>query len=174
MENSDIIELAKQFSKAEISQIADELSLDKSIGTRSTVIIQAIVNDLDENGVPEMDDCSSVLMEFMQSSGYVDENGNLLDVVEEGLSEQTNDEPTQQIVSEADVPAESLPECFKLSIADDRDPSCNRCRVFAICHTNRMSKRPECYGLYFDQRAEECQACIEAYTCRIATQAQGD
>lgn len=149
--------LLKKFSKEEILEVARELDLKVKLGDRSSLVLEKIMGDLEAHGVPETDDCSELLFEFLVTADFVDEDGNLLG---EGEEEEDSSEETVELEV-------VKPECF--SFADKRDPACNRCVLLLECAEVRIRNRPSCYGRLFDRSAEECKVCIEAPFCMVAT-----
>lgn len=158
----------RQFDKDELLDIAGELGV--VINERSPVarIIKALAADLEEEGVPEAEVSSDLMNEFLYVAGYIDEDGELIEVNEDEPEspDQEEDETSDNTDSES-VPNER-PACF--SLADDRDPACNRCAVFQACLETRINRRPECFGVAYSEHAEECKICIERPFCRLETQ----
>lgn len=161
MADDYISSLAKEFRKRELCDICEELELEISISQHSLVIIEKIIADLDNNGIPEFDDCSELMQEFLISSGYTDEEGNIIPE-DEDTDESEEEESIEEILEE--------PDCFKLSLADDRDPSCKRCRLLSQCMVNRIANRPGCFGILWDKNNEECKVCLELYPCGVKFQ----
>jgi len=147
--------LHKEFRKSELFDIADELDLDVEEGLRSLELSDLLVEDIETNGVPEPEECSDLMFEFLVVAGFVDEDGEIIEYVEE-------EEETEEINYE------EMPECF--SLADDRDPACNRCKVFEICMKERIANRPKCFGRLYSPNAEECKNCLEALYCKPITE----
>ena len=160
-------EIFRQFSKPEIVKIAKELGVKINNQQPTTIMLKAIFVDLDEQGVPEFKDISDLLAEFLVASEYVDEQGNLLDdaTKHEEVKHKEDEHKVDKLEPAED--GDGMPQCFKYSLADERDPSCKQCSVFQLCHKNRLANRPDCFGLTFDMIAEECKACIEAPFCRL-------
>jgi len=162
-----LAELYRQFDKKELLEIAGELELDVNERMPVTRMLKVIIEDLDEEGVPE--ECSDLLNEFLYAAEYIDDEGEIIDVVDEDQDEskEEEDKPDEDELEE-DVPESMKPACF--SLADDRDPACNRCKVFQQCLKTRLKRRPECFGVAYNQHAEECKVCVEAPFCRLETQ----
>jgi len=156
----DYIELSRMFKKSELHEIASELELVISLGTKAVGIVAAICGDIEENGVPEYDDASDLMCEFLESAEYTDEDGNL-------IADGQKEEP-EEVISEKETSIEKMPPCF--AFADDRDPACGKCSVFTECMNVRISTRPECFGLLPDERNEDCRACLELSLCLIQFQ----
>jgi hypothetical protein len=158
MSNNTLSELYSQFSKSELLQIAEELKIKNvQMETRSSVITKSVLDDLDSNGVPETSQCSDLMLEFLVAAEYVDEEGNLIE------GEEGNDGENAREGEEKIVDLVAYPECY--SFADDRDPACNRCKVFELCTKERISRRPDCFGKMYSESADECRLCIEAPFC---------
>ena len=153
-------EIYTQFSKTELVDAAKSLDLDINPQNMSNrQISKKILEDLNTNGVPEVEDCSEILLELLYVAKYVDENGELLEEVDR------EPEETEPIVEEA-IEVEGIVEPICFSFADERDPACNRCKVKAACLEARVANRPPCYGLHYDGNSIECQGCMEAVNCK--------
>lgn len=148
----EVNDLISQFDKDEILKVAGELGLLFKIGDRSSVLMEMILKDIDENGVPDTGECSDLMFEFLVNAEIVDEDGK---IIEEVVSGDKTEEPAML--------EQEVPECY--SYADERDPACNRCKLMIDCMKVRISNRPECFGRLFDRNAEECKVCLEAPFC---------
>lgn len=154
----DKASLYRDFKKSELLAICSELELKASADDTAIKIVDRIVTDIDEKGLPEPSESSKLLREFMLTAEYIDEYGN---VIEEGTGAQIIEaQPVQE--EAAKVP--QLPTCYGLN--DERDPACHKCKVARDCHVQRIKNRPECFGKMFDKNAVECQVCIEASACQ--------
>lgn len=151
-------DLSKEFRKVEFHDIAVELEIDVPLEYRILEVIRKIVDSLDTDGVPESVDCSELLSSFLLVAGYIDENGNLIED-----DEDTDKGDEKETISEETVIEK--PRCY--SLADDRDPSCARCKLLDDCMISRLAKRPECFGILWDPKNEECKSCFELYKCGI-------
>lgn len=149
-------DIVTQFKKKELLEISEELGLEYTVDSRSSEMAGGILANLDQNGIPEADDCSDLMFEFLVAAEYMDEEGNIL---EEEENEVEKTEEVKEIV---------LPECY--TFEDDRDPSCMKCRVKDACKVERINHRPECFGISYFDKAEECVACLEASFCKVAVQ----
>lgn len=147
----------KQFEKTELLKIAKELGLDLRADERSVVMVEKLFQDISKEGVPEPSECSDLLFEFLVTAEYIDEEGNILEEAEGKESE-----------AEGEAAVEN-PVCF--SYADDRDPSCQKCKVFDACMRTRISSRPECFGKLYVEHDEQCKACLEALPCSLLVKA---
>ena len=154
---TDLSSLYRDFLKSELIDIAQELSLVVSGDTTTKVLVSKIIADIEANGVPEVEDCSDVMLQFLVAAEVCDEDGNLIS----GAVEQGNEEAV--VVSE-DV-QEKLPDCY--GFEDDRDPACNRCKVKDACKAARIQNRPPCFGKLFEEHDENCGACIESPFCSL-------
>lgn len=152
--------LLGDFQKSELLEIAKELELDVNRRSRAPIVIDMILADLDDNGIPDpdSDDTSELMLEFLVAAEFVDENGNIL---ESGNGEKKGDDSEQEL---EEIPYEDLPECY--AMADGRDPACKKCKLFDDCAEERVACRPECFSRLYDENAEECGVCIEANPCR--------
>lgn len=150
----DLKEIYSQFKKSELLDITKELEMSVDASTPITVVTEAILTDIDTNGVPEdLEDISDILFEFLVVAGYIDEEGNILE--KEEVAEQ-------KTVVEVE---EEIPDWICFSYYEVRDPACKVCKLAARCEKARISKRPECFGISYNQHEPECQMCIEAPYC---------
>ena len=151
----DVATLYKEFNKSEIIKIAKELDLAVKVSQSAKVITNAILADINKEGVPDIDS-SELMDEFLYVAGYIDDDGNL----KEEDDEQIEDVSTQ--VNEVEE-VDQKPDCF--TFADERDPACKKCKLVRECVVARIDNRPACFGQFFDDTAEECKVCIEAPLC---------
>lgn len=145
--------LCKQFDKDEIFQIAKELGLEVQAVDRAIVVMEMVLTDIEENGIPETEECSDLMFEFLVNAEYVDEEGNV-------LGEEAEAQEAEKIEEET-----AKPKCY--SFADNRDPACKRCKLLDSCMKVRITNRPPCFGLLFDRNDAECIACLESPFCKI-------
>lgn len=146
----------RQFSKKELLDIAKELDIDVDFNITSKSIITEIVTDLNDAGVPAEEDCSNLLENFLEVTGFVDvEETDEVDTVEVVEVEQVKE------VVEIDV---TKLQCF--SFHADRDPACRKCKVAEQCKIKKLSILPDCYGKLFNEYNDECKLCIENVACR--------
>jgi len=142
------------FKKSELQEIAQELDIDIGrLNTRQLVL--AIVNDIEDQGIPDTDDCSELLFEFLLNVDFIDEDGEIL--------EEQKPEQVPVLLEEGE--SVENPECF--SFAEIRDPACKRCTIYDRCLEARERARPACFGKSYSAQSEECRACIEANACSI-------
>lgn len=149
----------KIFSKPELLRIAKELDLDPG-GLNTRQIVLKVVNDLEETGMPALDDCSDELFEFMLNIDMIDEDGAELEFSKPPELEE--DFLEEDVLIQEDV---RRPECF--SFAEIRDPACKKCVLFDSCSIARREARPKCFSLRYSEKSEECRGCIEANACRV-------
>ena len=158
-------DLHKIFSKEELTALCEELELDSTGNTRD--IIVRLYDDLSTNGIPDADECSELLEDFLFEAKLVDEDGNPVEIEFKEVVDEVAVEERQAhgiiVIEEGDP--DDAPKCY--SFADRRDPACRRCKLLSLCEQKRISKRPKCYGQLFDIRSEECLACIEGNNCKI-------
>lgn len=150
------IELQSQFTKPEILKIAEELEIDVNPSLGTARILEIVIRDIEANGVPELDDCSDLLGEFLVTAEYIDETGAL-------ISKQDTSEVEEE-ADEVEIDESRLPPCF--SKADPRDPACMRCAVFDACMVSRIANRPPCFGTFL-ATDDQCRICLEAADCKI-------
>lgn len=151
--------LYKQFNKSEVIEIAGELELKTKVTQSAKVMTNMILDDLNDEGVPE--ECSDLMNEFLYAAEYIDEDGDLIE-----------EEEDEQIIKSGNVLVEDaeeidqVPDCY--TFADERDPACKKCKLVRECVLARIDNRPVCFGQFFDDKVEECKACIEAPLCSQA------
>jgi len=155
--------LMKDFTKSEMLSIATELEVAVTRRTLFSTILEMVLDDLDENGIP--DDGSELLEEFLVAAEYLDEDGNILPALEIEESENGGDD------DDDDGESVELPPCF--GFADKRDPACRRCEMYDGCLAERIASRPPCFGRLYSGTAEECEICIEASNCVAAKERVG-
>lgn len=147
-------ELQESLTKRDLLEVVEELGIaDIEISERYTNIVDAIISDCDENGVPEWGDCSKLLRRFLIISKITDKDGELITV----------ESSTKSAEGSPDVETE-YPECFGLS--DIRDPACGGCKVYSICEQKHKESLPPCYGKSYSDTAQECELCIEKDSCK--------
>lgn len=153
MEVSELREIYSQFKKDELLSVAAELGLKISQEIPIRAVTQAIIDDLTENGIPEdLGEVSDTLYQFLVVAEYIDDDGNILEEEEEN--------------EESDEVEEDVPDWLCFGYADSRDPACNKCTLYSRCTQVRISNRPECFGISYNQNEPECQMCIEAPFCK--------
>lgn len=157
MPSAELDAIIDEYSIDELLQIASELGLKKPTtkkGLSVRLVGGTILGDLQDNGVPDPDDraaCSDLMYDFLVNTGFVEEE-------EDEQSEEIVEEPIKK------------PECF--SLADDRDPSCRKCKVLEMCKVKRIQSRPKCFGVLWDPNEVECKVCIEFNFCKQALEAK--
>jgi hypothetical protein len=147
------LDCVKIFQKPELLEIAKELDIAVDISIPYSKTYNLIMNDIKEKGVPEIDDnISELLGAFLVTVGFIDEEGNLLDMESDG------EEEIQK------------PPCW--SFFSEYDPACQGCKVKGYCESARKANRPECFGRY-DEQDDNCKQCLEMTEC-IKTQKAGN
>lgn len=148
--------LMREFSKADLLKLTQELGIEADYNTGLVLLLELITDDLEENGIPEKDECSTLLDDFLYKAKFVSEDGELLE----------KDESVKEVVEivEEDDKVDVYPQCW--SMADIRAPECKRCILYSQCNEQRVTLRPPCYGKQFEAKDEECQRCIENSYCR--------
>ena len=126
---------------------------------RAPTIINLVLKNLDNEGVPEPDECSDALWEFLVAADYIDEDGNLLELEENDDEQEGGNEQEQENVEDIDH------KCY--GYYDKLDPACRKCKVSELCIVKRRASLPECFGLMFEKTDPECGSCIEASGCRM-------
>lgn len=155
----DYSSLYRDFMKAELLSIAESLGLDTTSETTSKVLVKRIMQNLVDEGVPEIDQCDDLMYQFLVAAEMIDINGNLI----EGETAEETDAITEE-PSESE--SENVPPCY--GFEDDRDPACGKCRVQIACRKLRIRQRPPCFGKLFEVNDENCKVCIEAPFCKQA------
>lgn len=155
-------DLYKYFSKPQLVLVCKELGVEISVTDPSKSISDKLLDDMLENGVPENDQCSPLLIKMLKSAGIMNEKGELVEVVDEEVAEEI---PTQEVESMLEESVtESVPDCY--GFEDDRDPACQQCKYKEKCKVQRVNNRPPCYGKLYDETSDECKICIEASECK--------
>jgi len=141
------------FKKGELQEIAEELGL--VVGRKNTrQLVLEIVNDLEEKGIPALEDTSDSLFEFLLNLDFIDAEGNILEIKKE----------EKPYIPPEEIKVSTKPECY--SLADVRDPACKRCILIDECLQQRIIDRPQCFGKLFLEGDAECKRCIEVGPCR--------
>jgi len=142
------LECVKVFTKEDILSVAKELEIAVDISIPYSKVFNLVVNDLQDKGVPEIDDSvSDLLGSFLVTVGFIDEYGNLIE--EDIIGKEENEIPK--------------PPCW--SFYSEYDPSCQGCGVKVMCGKARIMNRPECFGRY-DNGDDNCQQCLELVECK--------
>jgi hypothetical protein len=146
--------------------MCEDLDLDVDHGTSSKKLVTMLIDDIEENGIPDPDDCSPELEDFLYRAGFTDEHGDPLDEYYEDEFEdfQEDEEYEDEEESEEPVEVEVLPQCF--SFHSEKDPACRKCKVIEACKVKRLEILPECFGKAFDKNDDNCKVCIENIHCR--------
>lgn len=152
----DIRPLMREFSKSDLLNLAEDLDLlgDYNVGLRD--LIKLLIDDIEINGIPEEDECSPLMDNFLLKAKFIDADGNVL--------ERDDTEEVEEEIEEIVKPDSKQPQCW--SMADARAPECRRCKVYDQCKVERDVLKPPCYGKLFDAKDKECQRCIENSYCR--------
>jgi hypothetical protein len=153
--------------------IAAQLHIDVKGNPTSKGLCEKISSILDK-GIPELDEVSDVVFDFLEAGGWIDEEGNVLEInlaktkqdEEEESYEINEKEPDEPVVVE-----DKLPQCY--GFEDGRDPSCKRCKVKDTCMILRVANRPKCFGKLYSEHEPECQVCIEMAACSEVMQKEG-
>lgn len=155
--------LVRDFSKQEVLEIAEEV-LEEEVSSKISKlnIVGQVLDDIDDRGIPDLDECSDLVYEFLVAAEYVE--GDDTDDVPEGGDEEKEELETEEEEGESGVEDDDLPECY--GFADNRDPACKKCRIKSDCMKVRLASRPECYGLLYEDNVGECDICIEALSCK--------
>lgn len=154
----------KEFSKPEIVKICEELDIVVEPDDTKKVLVDVILEDLDENGVPEDDEMSELLWQFVDYV-YDDEEDEEPEEIEE-----TSEETPNRI--ELDVLAIDH-HCFRFY--EKRDPACGKCPIATVCEEERIRVRTEeleCFGKLYSASDEDCKNCLEAGPCRKIVERQ--
>lgn len=165
---NSVIELVKLYNKEEVLQLVQELDLGLDESLPSMKLVELMVADLTEFGLPEEEMTSELMEDFLIDAGFVDEDGNVLERQVAKTEEKPQSAPTITIPVEG-IDVNKVP-CF--GFADVRAPECNRCKLFDPCTSRRLAVRATmaCFGKMFDIDSEECRGCLEAGPCRIECQ----
>lgn len=172
----------KVFTKPEIAQICQELQIPSEQEVH--FLCQDIHDNLQEHGVPVPEECSELLDTYLLSCGYITQEGHVRDMSEISIRKlvpmdesyetvlgeddgYTQDVKVQEtdttiIVNEVTFPK---PPCY--TFADDYDPACRKCSVYAHCAVARIQSRPSCFGNY-EATDPECESCLEKLNCKLS------
>ena len=153
-------DLYRHYSKPQLMTVCRELGIEVSMVETSVAISEKFVTDVLDNGVPEKDTCSKLLMQILQTLGVVDENGDIVESLDEAVEDESLDYAAETS-TEAD---KDMPDCF--GFADNKDPACEHCKVKEACMEKRIADKPSCLGSLYDPDSEECKICIEADECK--------
>jgi hypothetical protein len=159
-------ELYSEFTKGEIISMCEELEIKHSIDENSRVLVKKILENVEEEGVPEIDEMSDILLEFLVAAEICDENGELISQDDKPNKKggEAKEEHKVDIIRD-------LPPCW--GIGDDYDPTCAKCKMRKDCIELRISNRPKCFSVSYSRNAEECKVCIEAVPCQNSMNAEG-
>ena len=152
-------DLYKEFSKDELLAVCNELDIDVNSRTTTRKLVAAAIEDMESNGVPDDDDISDVLWQFVDMAGLLDEEVEDTEIEEDDLTK-----------TQIEIESGSVPDCF--SWADRRDVACKRCAVVEACMSERVAVRESelpCFGRLYDRNDEQCNSCLEAGPCREIT-----
>lgn len=152
--DSDVLtNIQNELTKQDIFTVISELGItEPDLTTRYSQLVDIVVKDCNDNGVPEWGDCSKLLRKFLITAKITDINGELI------TAETLEASPEE---SKTDV---EYPECFGL--ADDKDPACLRCKVLEECKKSRLESLPPCFGKSYSETAPECRICMEKNLCK--------
>ena len=153
---SDRSEIAKRFGKVRLLDVARELGMIVTSSTHIYRLTADIQKDLDDNGVPE-DDISEDLFDFLVATGYITEDGDLIE----------EDEEVETKVTKAD-----LPECWGWGDPEN-DKACERCPRNAQCVKVRDEVNiPSmvCFGDMYDEHDKQCKTCVLWRLCASASE----
>lgn len=162
----DVIDnVADQFKASELVIIAEQCGLAPISRWGPRQLIEAVFSKLDKDGIPEppsgefeqLTRGELLLEDFLYVAGYVDGKGNPVDRKPKKLS-------LNEFMVLHNIP--KTPDCY--SFADDRDPACQRCKLYIYCAEQRLSNLPPCFAVLWDDKAPECSVCLEAAFCREA------
>lgn len=153
-------QIARKFGKDPLLDICHELGMNVDPATHIWDVAQAIVDDLNENGVPLDDPVSDDLFEFMVFAKFITEDGELIEVVEDDAPEVE-----EQPVDAAEM--EDVPECYGWGMPT-YDLSCSRCPLVDDCVVvrDRTLETMPCFGVLCDVDDPDCKDCSIWLLCR--------
>lgn len=155
---------ASQFTIAELVIVAETVGLAPTSRWSQRRLIDAINAKITKDGIPEppdiIDDANiprNVILveEYLYVAGFVDGQGNIIEHRKDKLS--LEDFMALQNISKK-------PDCY--SIADDKDPACQRCLLYKYCIESRLANLMPCYGIAYDATCADCRVCINAPFCK--------
>jgi len=145
--------LQENLTKQGLLEIINVLDIpDVDISERYSKLVDIILADFEENGVPEWGDCPALLRKFLITAKITTEAGDLI----EHTDAQSEESPAAEV---------SYPECFGLG--DENDPACLGCKVLEVCLLKHKESYPPCYGSQYSDDAEECGICVERTACKM-------
>lgn len=157
-----MLKLYKDFTKPELIAICIELDVSYNTTDTSRTLVGLILDNLDNEGLPDDDDMSDPLWDFVDMAGYNDEEAEEVDEEVDEVEEDEEDDNDGAGVIEGEEP-----HCF--SFAYERDPACGKCPVYDACNAERIAIRTndmQCFGIMYSPTDENCSTCIEAGPCR--------
>lgn len=153
IDQDTITNINSVLTKQDIFSIISDLGIpEPELSTRYAQLVEIIVKDCDDNGVPEWGDCSKLLRRFLITAKITDSDGELVTPVSLEASTDDSKEPVE------------YPECFGL--ADEEDPACLRCKLLEECKKSRSESLPPCFGKGYSGDAPECKLCMEQTSCK--------
>lgn len=162
----DVVDhIATEFGLAELVIIAEQVGLAPTSRWGARRLVDAINSKIDKDGLPNPPDVDGqdlerkiILVEdYLYVAGYVDGQGNPIERKPKKL-------PLDEYMALHNI--NKTPDCF--TIADDRDPACQRCVLYIHCAEKRIESLPPCFALSWDKNAPECTVCIDAPFCKDA------
>jgi hypothetical protein len=150
-------DIAKRFGKAAILSIAkDELGIDINPSEHIYAVIEKIVADIEEQGVPDSSECNDDLFDLLIALGYIDEDGN---PIEEGS------EPETKQKGDVELP-DTLPGCWSRGEMDNS--ACRNCKILQPCLEAREKNKKNrvCFGVLYKEADENCRICLDWKDCR--------
>jgi hypothetical protein len=146
--------IQEALTKKDLLDIVIELNMEEvEMATRYSQVVDLIVKDFDDNGVPEWGDCSKLLRKFLMTAKITDATGELID-------KEAVEETDKEVASDSEI---DYPDCY--GFADLKDPACNRCKVVESCLVKHEQIKPPCYGKEYSSTAPECAICLECVKC---------
>ena len=154
-------DVARRFGKRELLQFCEELEMEVDASTHVYGLVEMLTEDMNENGVPVLEDVSERFAEYLVYMQYYTGTGEFVATPREKF--QVEDTIEEKV--EEDLP-EELPECFGWG-EPEWNGNCKRCPIQEACvrERDRLTAEMPCFGTY-DETDEACQECTIWRVCK--------
>jgi len=156
-------EISRKFGKKKLLLVAADLEIGVDPSKRINEVIDILLDDIDENGVPDVSLDDDTLFGFLLFLQYIDEDGNLID-------DDAVDDPEEEDDTADEDPVQEPPierACFGYS-EPDYVPACAACQVNDACARKRdeIVAGMYCFGRLYDSGHEQCSNCTLWRICK--------
>lgn len=157
-------EITRSFGKQVLFDICQELGVQYTLSMHVWDVAQAILNDLDENGVPLDDAVSDDLFEFMVYAKYIREDGTLIEFIDDDAEPEEQSEEDEE---EEEEEPDEMPECYGWGDPEG-DRNCARCPIQDSCvaERDRTIEDMPCFGVLYEQDHPDCMDCTIWRLCK--------